>query len=60
MFTALLVVAAILLVAALVAVFVQCVESPSMWFFHAVCGTPTFLFKLLGEVLSAIFDANNS
>lgn len=54
MTTALLILAAVVLVVLLVAVFAQMCESPVMWVFHMVCGTPAALCNLLALILDAI------
>lgn len=56
MTTALLILAAVVLVAVLVGVSVQCCSSPVMWVFHLSCNTAGAVLNLLGLVLAAIAE----
>ena len=60
MVTALLILAAVLVLVLFVGVCHQMFNSPAMWVYHTCTGTPGFLIELFGAILSAIISGFTS
>jgi len=58
MFTAALILAALLVLTALIVVVGQMFGSGSMWFMHVVCDTPATLVKALCFLVTLAIEAN--